>query len=152
MTSAHLIEALRTTLCPGLTVREAEHIANATVPQRIAAEREICREGDQTAGLVFLVRGTAEIVKQKPNAAPQVIATVQGPAMLGEIGLLTGDPITATVRARSECECFILTRSQYHRLLEHESLAISKLIIAIATLLARRLSSMNSRIVALAQG
>src|SRR3989442_8657163 len=151
MPIAHLIEALRTTLCPSLTVREAEHIANATVPRRVAADHDICHEGDRTAGLIFLVKGTADILKETPHGAAQGLATVEGPIMLGEIGPLTGDPISATIRARSEGEGFTLTRSQYQRLLEHEGLAISKLVTAIPPVLAPRLSAPSSRTVALPQ-
>jgi CRP-like cAMP-binding protein len=151
MAAPELIQVLRSTLCPDLTVQEAEHVALATVPRRVPAQGRICQEGDPSGGLVFLVRGAAEVVKDSPGGSPQVVATVHGPIMLGEIGLLTGQPVSATVRARSDCECYLLTRSQFQRLLDEHYSGVYKLVLAIARLLARRLTAMNARVVALCQ-
>lgn len=151
MASSAFIEAMRTTLCKGLTPQQAEHIASATVAHRVPAGGLLMQEGDRMGGLVFLLRGTAEILKDVPDNVPQVVATVDGPSMLGEISLITGQPHSASVRAQTDCECYALTRSQYLRLLEGESLAIYKLVAAIAETLARRVTSMNEKVVALSQ-
>ena len=146
-----LMHALRAHVCPALTAREAEHIASATVPHRIRAGDNICDEGDLTLGLVFIVEGTAEVLKDRPGTGGQLVALVEGPVMVGEIGLLTGDLRSATVRARTDCDCHVLTRSQFERLLENMYPGVYKLVWAIAALLARRLAAMNVRIIALPQ-
>jgi CRP/FNR family cyclic AMP-dependent transcriptional regulator len=145
------MQALRSRLCPTLTPREAEHISSATVPHRVPAGGKICHEGDPSPGLIFLVHGTAEVLKDTPDSGAQVVVVVQGPIMVGEIGLLTGYPVSATVRARTDCECHVLTRSQFQRLLDDMDPGASKLVVAMAGLLARRLAAMNERIIALSQ-
>ncbi len=146
--ASQLIEVLRSRFCRALTLQEAEHIANATVARRVQPNANICRQGDANAGLIFLLRGTAEIVKETPPAGAQVVASVAGPMILGEISLLTGEPTSATVRALTDCEYCLLTRSQYQRLLESQSLATYKLVASIAELLARKLTAMNDRMIA----
>jgi CRP/FNR family cyclic AMP-dependent transcriptional regulator len=151
MASSTLMHALRSSLCPALTPREAEHIASATVPHRVQAGGKICHEGDPTSGLIFLVEGTAEVLKDTPNSSSQVVAVVQGPIIVGEIGLLTGAPVSATVLAQTDCECHLLTRPQFQRLVDDMYPGAYKLVLAIAELLARRLAAMNQRIIALSQ-
>jgi CRP-like cAMP-binding protein len=149
MTSSALMHALRAQVCPALTIREAEHIASATVPHRIRAGANICDEGDLALGLIFILDGTAEVIKDRPGSGSQLVAVLQSPIMVGEVGLLTGDLRSATVRARTDCECHVLTRSQFERLLEEMSPGAYKLVLAIAALLARRLAAMNEQIIAL---
>jgi CRP-like cAMP-binding protein len=144
--ASQLTDMLRSRLCSSLTVQEAERIADATVPRKVLAGAPICAEGDRNAGLIFLTRGSGEIVRGTPPPGSPPIAAVEGPTMLGEVSLLTNQPASATVRARTDCECYVLTRSQFQRLLENESRAISKLVIAIAEGLARKLTAMNDRV------
>jgi CRP-like cAMP-binding protein len=151
MAGSDLVTVLRGRLCPGLTMHEAEQVASATMPHRTPAGERICREGEPSVGLIFMVRGTAEILRSGPEGA-QVVATVNAPIMLGEIALLTGHAISATVRARGDCDCYVLTRSQFHRLTEEGSAAGYKLVMAMAQLLAHRLTAMNDRVIALSQG
>jgi CRP-like cAMP-binding protein len=149
MAGSDLVTVLRGRLCPGLTLHEAEQVASAAVPQRTPAGERICREGEPGVGLIFM--GTAEILREGPEAT-QVVATVSAPIMLGEIALLTGHAISATVRAHSDCDCYILTRSQFHRLTEQGNAAAYKLVMAMAQLLAHRLTAMNDRVIALSHG
>lgn len=149
--ASQFVEVLRSRFCRTLTLQEAEHIANATVPRRLQPNARICHQGDPTAGLIFLLHGTAEIVKENAPTGDQVVARVAGPMILGEISLLTGDATSATVRALTDCECYVLTRAQYQRLLESQSLATYKLVVSIAELLARKLTAMNDKIIAAAR-
>jgi CRP-like cAMP-binding protein len=151
MPGADLVTVLRGRLCPSLTLPEAEQVAAAAVTQRTPAGERICREGEPGVGLIFMVRGTAEILKEGPEAT-QVVATVSAPIMLGEIALLTGQAISATVRAHSDCDSYVLTRSQFHRLTERSNAAAYKLVMAMAQLLAHRLTAMNDRVIALSHG
>ena len=149
MTSSALMRVLRSDVCPALTPREAEHIASATVPHQVRAGDNVCDEGELALGLIFITEGTAEVFKDRPGSESELVAVLHGPIMVGEIGLLTGDLRSATVRARTDCTCHVLTRSQFERLLEEMSPGAYKLVRAIAALLARRLAAMNDRIIAL---
>jgi len=148
MVLSALIQAMRSKICTTLTAQQAEHIASATIARQVPAGGLVMQEGDRVSGLVFLLRGTAEILKDGPGNVAQVVATVDGPTMLGEISLVTGQPNRASVRAQTNCDCYVLTRTQYLRLLEVESLAIYKLVAAIAEMLAQRVIAMNEKVIA----
>jgi CRP/FNR family transcriptional regulator, cyclic AMP receptor protein len=151
MASHALIHAMRSKICKTLSAQQAEHIASATIAREFPPGSLIMQEGDRESGLVFLLRGTAEIFKDVPGSVGQVVATVDGPTMLGEISLVTGQPHRASVRAQTNCDCYVLTRTQYLRLLEVESLAVYKLVAAIADMLAQRVIAMNDKVIALSQ-
>jgi CRP-like cAMP-binding protein len=124
---------------------EAERLAAAMRPVDVAAGEPICREDEETSGLLLLLEGTAEVLKREDP-----VATVEAPAVLGEMSLLTDGHRTATVRAVTPCALALLPRDDFARLLEAGSPAAYKLVTAIAEVLARRLERMSEKVAELA--
>jgi CRP-like cAMP-binding protein len=151
MPTADLHALVRTVLCKGLTADQAEQLVAATVPMYTPPDTVVLREGEPSSGLLIFVQGMADIIKRTPNGASQTLATVKAPTVLGEIGLLTDRPRSASVRTRTECEFHLLTRTQFQRLLELESVSAYKLIASIAAVLARRLDTMDQKVIALSE-
>jgi CRP/FNR family cyclic AMP-dependent transcriptional regulator len=125
---------------------EAERLAAAMRPVAIEAGAPICREDEETRGLLLLLEGTAEVLKHDRER----VATVEAPAVLGEMSLLTDGHHTATVRAVTPCDLALLPRDDFARLLEAGSPAAYKLVTAIAEVLARRLERMSEKVAELA--
>jgi CRP/FNR family transcriptional regulator, cyclic AMP receptor protein len=151
MPHAELHSVIRTVLCRGLSGEQAEQLVAATVPLRAPAGAVVFTEGDKSTGLLIFLRGSAEVLKQTANGETQTLATVTAPTVLGEMGLLTDRPRTATVRTLTDCEFHLLTRTQFHRLLEHESLAAYKLVATVANVLAHRLDLMDQKVLELTE-
>lgn len=149
MLAAELPRIIRSVLGRGLTVDQAEQLAHATVRATAPAGTTVLREGEQGDGLYMLTGGTVDIVKTAPGGGAQVIATLDAPTLLGEMSLLTDRPHSASVRAATDCEFWVLTRPQFLRLLESESLAAYKVVLTIAEVLARRLYRMDEKVVEL---
>jgi CRP-like cAMP-binding protein len=126
---------------------EAERLARAMRPVAVEAGEPICREDEETSGLLLLMEGTAEVLKHEREP----VATVEAPAVLGEMSLLTDGHHTATVRAVTPCELALLPRAEFGRLLEAGSPAAYKLVTAIAEVLARRLERMSEKVAELAR-
>ena len=99
----------------------------------------------------LLLEGAAEVVKRDRDGGEVSIATVEAPTVLGEMGLITDRPHSATVRAISRCEFHLLTRSQFDRLLKSENLAAYKVVATLAEVIAWRLSRMDDKVVELAR-
>lgn len=144
MTSASgLIRTICTVLCPALTAPQAEEILAATRPAAVPAGQDVFREGEEGSGLFLLVTGSVEVLKRGPTGAPQRLATVEAPSVLGEMSLVSERRHSATVRATTDAEFLVLAREDFLRLLQRDNLAAHKLTGAIAEVLARRLNRMN---------
>jgi CRP-like cAMP-binding protein len=143
MTPSEASKVIRGVLCRGLSYEQTEQILKAMVPVRADAGHAVFKEGERPQGLMVLLEGTVEIVKE----GGETLATIEAPTVLGEISLLTEGPHTATVRAKTPCEFSLLTATQFHRLLREESLAAYKVITILAEVLARRLLRMDEKFV-----
>ena len=143
MTAQDLIQTICTVLCRTLTPPQAEEILAATRPLAVPAGSLVFREGEEGSGLLLLLKGSVEVIKQGPNGLTQQLATVDAPSVLGELSLISERRHSASIRATTDCEFRVLGREDFLRLLERDNLAAHKLIGAIAEVLARRLRRMN---------
>lgn len=143
MAAQDLVQTVCTVLCKTLTPSQAEEILAATQPRAVPAGNIVFREGEEGTGLLLLLKGSVEVIKQGPNGLTQQLATVDAPSVLGEMSLVSERRHSATVRATTDCEFRVLAREDFLRLLERDNLAAHKLIGAIAEVLARRLRRMN---------
>ena len=120
------------------------------VPTTVPAGSAVFREEERAQGLFVLLEGTVEVVKEEGGTAV-VIASVEAPSVLGEMSLITDRPHSATVRARANCDFRLLTRAQFDRLLQAESLAAYKVVATLADVIAWRLSRMDEKFVELSR-
>jgi CRP/FNR family transcriptional regulator, cyclic AMP receptor protein len=150
--SSDLLRLIRTMLGKGLSYEEADQIAKATVPVRAEKGSLIFSEGDAAEGLMLLATGTVEILRTTHTGRMQSVATVEAPTVLGEMSLLLERDHTASVRAQTDCELYQLTKTQFTRLLQSDSLAAYKLIATIAVVLAHRLQRMDDKVLELSAG
>lgn len=146
MAPSEMAKIIRTVLCRGLSFEQTEHILRVMLPARFEAGTPLYREGDQAQGLVVLLVGTVDVMKA---GAPEVLATIEGPAVFGEISLLTDGRHTATVMAKTRCELALLTKTQFERLVREESVAAFKLLHTLAEVLAHRLNKMDDKFIEL---
>jgi len=144
-------KVVRSVLCRGLTHEQTDQIVSAMVPVTVEPGALVLREGERGQGLLVLLEGSVEIVKRGVDGYEVPIATAEAPSVLGEMGLITDRPHSATVRALTPCSFNLLTRSQFDRLLKGESLAAYKVVATLAEVIAWRLSRMDDKVVELAR-
>ena len=143
MTPSETSKIVRGVLCRKLSQEQSEQILKSMVPAKAQAGALVFKEGEAAEGLMVLLAGTVEVVKNGGDP----LATVEAPTVLGEISLLTEGPHTATVRAKTACEFSLLTKTQFERLLRADSLAAYKIMATLAEVLARRLKRMDEKFV-----
>lgn len=75
----------------------------------------ITQQGAVAHWLYIVTEGEAEVVLEAAGARRPlgVIDAAQGPGFFGEMGLMTGEPRTATVIARSDVECYRLDKASF---------------------------------------
>lgn len=136
-------------LCRALSGAEIESLAEIAETQEVAAGKDLFREGDPGEGLFLVVAGEIEVVKRGPRGE-RSLARLGAGAILGEISLLTNEVRSATGRALVATRVLRLPVQRFRALLESGSSAALKMVAAIAEVLARRLATMNTMVLELA--
>jgi CRP-like cAMP-binding protein len=149
MTNSEAAKIVRTVLCRGLTFEQTEQILKLMVPVSAAAGTIVFRENDKGQGLLVALEGSVQILKRGADGGDALITVVDAPTVLGEMSLITDRPHSATVRAVTACDFRLLTRAQFDRLLQSESLAGYKIVATLAEVIARRLVKMDEKVLEL---
>ncbi|MGH2451952.1 MAG: FAD-dependent oxidoreductase [Candidatus Limnocylindria bacterium] len=90
--------------------------ANRMAPLEFEAGQTILSEGDPSDAFYIVTRGGVAISRRDGTGAERVVATLGPTEFFGEIGLLTGAPRRATVRATAPTEVLRLGREDFERL------------------------------------
>ena len=77
----------------------------------------ITRQGKTSHWLYIIASGEAEIVHERPDGSRLRVGVVKAGGFFGEMGLLTGEPRTATVIATADVECYRLDKASFQGLL-----------------------------------
>jgi CRP/FNR family transcriptional regulator, cyclic AMP receptor protein len=134
-------------LFQGLAPAERARIAAIAELRTISAQSPLFREGEAGDALWVLLEGSVEVVKRDAAGRHQLLATLQGPTVLGEASLLLEDgPRSASALALSDLSLLRVPGAAFRQLLEVQDLAALKLTVALARVLALRLVSMNDRL------
>jgi small-conductance mechanosensitive channel/CRP-like cAMP-binding protein len=101
-------------LFKALTGDERAQLADHLIPAPFVRGETITHQGAVAHWLYILVSGKAEIranVEGDPH--PHLVATLEAPAIFGEMGLMTGAPRSADVCAITDVECYRLDKAGF---------------------------------------
>ena len=79
-----------------------------------AAGDIIIRQGDSAEEMYLICRGEVEVIENQDR----VVGILNDGDFFGEIGLLMSIPRTATIRARTLCDLFVMKRADFVRILQ----------------------------------
>jgi NTE family protein len=130
-----------TSFFSGLTSDERATILGRLTPRRFPADSILLAEGDGPSLMYAILDGSADILIRDRSGKLHRIASVGSGDTVGEMSLLTGDPISATVRATSEISVAVLTEIELQRILEDYPVLYRNL----GALLSERLAESNRR-------
>ncbi len=88
-------------------------ISMALAPMAVAKGETIFTKGEVANDMYLIFRGEVEVL----DGNGKVIATLREGECFGEIALLTSEPRSATIRAKSACNLFVLGRADFCRIL-----------------------------------
>src|SRR5262249_18620390 len=96
------------------------HVGMAVRPRSVPAGTEIVRKGDVGSEMYLICRGEVGVI----DGAGQILAVLHEGDCFGEVALLLSEPRTATVRARAQCNLFVLDKADFSRILrDHQQFA-----------------------------
>ena len=95
-------------------------LSMALYPHTVAAGTVIIKKGDPGTEMYVLCRGEAEVL----DGAGKLVALLHAGDCFGELALLLSESRTATVRAKTQCDLFVLDRTDFRRILhDHHQFA-----------------------------
>lgn len=80
----------------------------------------VVKQGEAGDSMYILHRGACEVIVKNGDSPEMVVATLTPPAFFGEMSLLTGEPRTATVRAREDSRLFAIHKELFAELLQKD--------------------------------
>jgi CRP-like cAMP-binding protein len=78
----------------------------------------VCREGEPGETFYLVRQGTVEVQVQASGGGEAHLADLHSPAFFGEMSLLTGEPRSATVRAKTDVRLLVLDRRGFEQLFQ----------------------------------
>lgn len=105
----------RVPLLASLDSAQLHTFADACTALEIPAGEPVFRVGDPGDALYIVESGTLEAVLDEGTASEQVVSSFVSGDFFGEMALLTGQPRSATVRARTHSRLLALAKSHFDR-------------------------------------
>ncbi|MEI8256285.1 MAG: cyclic nucleotide-binding domain-containing protein, partial [Deltaproteobacteria bacterium] len=96
---------------------ERSQLASDLIYAPFARYEVITHQGREAHWLYILARGEADVILADDDGSTGKVGTIRGPDFFGEMGVLTGEPRTASVVAASPCECYRLEKAAFQRIL-----------------------------------
>lgn len=120
-------------------------LAGILESRRYRAGEEIIRKGERGDCAFLLVEGSVEVFDYTMDAEPFVRAVLDASMapLFGEVALVGGSERIATVGARSECACWVLSRQALLDLGNRNPAIGWRLLMPVAHLLAGHLEKTN---------
>lgn len=113
---------------------------------RFPAGTFILQEGENANCLCVLIEGTVDIYRKAEPDKHLKIATIRPGETIGEMGVVDGQPLSASVIATQDSVVLMMTRQDFDRLVEqHHAIGI-KLLRRIAVTISQRLRKTTGRL------
>ena len=113
----------RVGLFQGISPDLLAQVATALRPVSVDAGSVVCREGDP-GDLFFIIEAGTLAVIAEIGDQPRQLARLGPGEFFGEMALLGQGRRTATVRAKTACDLFVLDKSDFSRILrDHQQFA-----------------------------
>ena len=138
--AAHLLRA--PTALMQLSEAEALTVVGFMRPRRFKRGTTIIRQGEatDTGYMVLVLEGEITVETLIARRVNPVTVTVLGPgSLIGEMGLIDGEPRSASCTAVNTVRCAILTRDALNQLLNDDPRTAAKLMMAISLRIAERM-------------
>ncbi|HEX4083846.1 MAG TPA: mechanosensitive ion channel family protein [Chthoniobacteraceae bacterium] len=107
---------VRLELFDALTEEERTEIAHRLITAHFVRGEVITRQGAEAHWLYIIAEGDAD-VKVEHGGMVQTVATLHAGQLFGEMGLMTGEPRTASVIAITEVTCYRLGKEAFEDIL-----------------------------------
>ncbi len=132
-----------------LTRQEARVVVRYMQPQKVPKGTTFIREGDHrdTGFMLLLLEGEVTVETLVASRKEPMTITVLGAgSLIGELGLLDGEPRYASCIAATPLHCVVLTREALQLLMQENAPIAAKLLLALSLRIAVRLRESTAKL------
>ncbi len=151
--SRHDVACLLTgsTALTELTLDSAKVIVSYMQAKRIKPTGVIIQEGfTNTAFMAVLLQGEAVVENELARRSDSMVITTLGSgALIGELGLIDGQPRSATVRAVTEVDMAVLEREALTRMMNEQPTVACQLLARVLADVSQRLRATNKKMLSM---
>lgn len=122
-----------------LSATEVGQVAQFAHAYRVPPGGRLFSEGGKDSALFLIVSGRVRILKERQYKDLKPLALVSQGASLGEMSVVDGQPYSAPAVAEGPVTFLLITRHNFHGLVETHPALGCKLLLAIARLISLRL-------------
>jgi len=142
-TAADDERSLRAWWSDALGPANADRLAEFCRRLEVPAGQIVAREGDPAASMHFILEGRIGIVAEMNDGRTMRLRSLGPHTTIGEMGLITGRPRSATIAAETDSVLYELTAEAYERI-KREQPALSQALLGyIISVMSERLSFAN---------
>lgn len=137
-----------------LSREEARQVVSYMLPMRIPEGNTFIRQGDRQSTDFMLLVLDGEVTVDTivvSRTQPLVVNVLGRGSLIGEMGLLDGEPRSASCTANSPLTCAVLTRSALEQLLLDDPQTTAKLMLAVSIRIAQRVRDTSDKLKRYAQ-
>lgn len=136
----------RMRLFDGMSEEDLQQVEKLVFVNRFNGGDVVCREGDNSDFMCFVVRGKLEISKHGAEGKEVVIAHLRAGDSLGEMALVDHEPRSASVQAVEDSTVIVLTRKGFEHLRKRSPGAANVVLENIARLLSSNLRRTSAQL------
>jgi len=126
----------------GVHVAKLMRIVKLIKGTRVPSGRAIVQRGKPGEGFFIVLEGACEVVQEDENGRDSVLVTLPPGECFGEMSLITGEPATATVRAKEDSTVLVISKENFHAMLG----IAPEVAITLARILAGRLTNTSRKV------
>lgn len=142
------IMLLRSSLVAEMDIHEARVVVDAMRPMSVPSGTLLMTEGqcEDVDYMALVLEGQARAESAAHMPGEGVVISIIGPGeLIGEMGVLDGEPRSATCTALSDLKLAILSRTALRGLVEVQPAVAARLLLGIAQMMAERVREGNRR-------
>lgn len=106
----------------------------------------LLQEGDENASLCIIVEGEVNIFKKTSDFKHVKIAEIGSGASIGEMGVIDGEPLSASAITATDSTVLVMTPEDFNNLMEKNSNLAVKILLQLAQIISLRLRHTTRRL------
>lgn len=106
----------------------------------------LLKEGDENASLCIIVEGTVNIFKETTDNEHVKIAQIDSGASIGEMGVIDGQPLSASAVTSQDSVVLVMTPEDFNNLMEKNSNLGVKILLQLSRIISLRLRHTTRRL------
>ncbi|HLF95487.1 MAG TPA: cyclic nucleotide-binding domain-containing protein [Planctomycetota bacterium] len=126
----------------GVHVTKLMRIVKLIKGTRVPSGRAIVQRGHPGEAFFIVLEGNTEVIQEDENGRESVLVTLPPGECFGEMSLITGEPATATVRAKDDATVLVMSKENFYAMLG----IAPEVAITLARILAGRLTHTSRRV------